>query len=1050
MSRANHDDVRSESSKPDQLRALQIFESLVELPQGHIKAELAALQQTSPGVAETVRQLLSADASPIDAGSYAAQVSKLLRSSAPQDFVVPERVGRFVLLHKVGEGASGVVFAASDPAIDQTVAMKLLRSAMTSVSERERFHREAETLARLDHPNIAKIFQFGVTETGMPYIAMQFVDGDDIASFVREHKLSVRERCGLFLQACEAMAHAHNKGVIHRDIKPSNLLVSEGDGSPQCRVIDFGIAQATAFHGQSQDRLTQTGALLGTPGYMSPEQLSLIDDDVDTRSDVYSLGLVFYELITGRGAFTDGGVSSTTMKTIMMRIHAREVPLPSRSFGSKPNGLPYSSIPIEFDWICSKATAQNLSERYQSVAALADDLERYLSGRPITAAPPSAVYQAKKLIARHKSATLAIVVVVAILIGATALSLYFAFEAEQDRERAQTAVSERDQQLRVSQFRLIARAIDDNELPDAKQTYAQLVGQDGGWLDSFFESILEPESFSQTSILNPSFVKLHPESAAVAIGGYDGRIEVLDNGRVTVLKPAVQDRVTAIQWSRDGGMILCVHGTDHWTVYEVKSGSSVRSGVRQNVASDRPFIRRQFKIDDVRSTTDGELRGTHTGQKAKQNGRQAATIEVLNDQDVVAHTQDGRSVVLVAGARKLEPLQFNADSSKVLVAYLSSDGYMAALYDLGTLTVNDTLLDTSAGRPRIRLSESGDLLAVVYRTGVTEIWTSSPLRRLRTFRVPLALPFAFDVNDKYLAIAQSDGIIQWRPLDGPSNYDFWHSDRPVQAVELIGNVAHAAVSTSVSPDKNEVNVCSTNLPERAYIRHRLLKKDGVWVSLTINGQVVVCSEKHPCQSFSTGLSTPVDFEISADEQCVYVRTLQQQLVCYSLDSFEEIFRRDDLGFLQAAASSTTDGTLAVIDINGTISLLSKRGATLATFKGGRRANCMRFGRDGRTLYVGGADGTIDLWDTRAGRRIGSLKPHAKQIVSIFETPNADGLVSFADGEKPEYSSLRTPTLTITLPSLVKDPVYIDLALDGTLLLANRVGETSVVRPLVRN
>ncbi|PYP81574.1 MAG: hypothetical protein DMD35_00960 [Gemmatimonadetes bacterium] len=350
----------------------------------------------------------------------------------PVDFVErPTRIGPFRILDVLGKGGMGVVYLAEQlEPVHREVALKVLRTSDDSGLVVARFNAERQALAVLDHPNITKVFDAGITENGWPYFVMERVIGVPLGEYVNTHVLSLAQRLMLFGQVCRAIQHAHQKGIIHRDIKPSNILVTTIDDAPVCKVIDFGIAKAT--QGDGGARLTMTGVSVGTPAYMSPEQALGSSLDVDTRSDIYSLGIVLYELLAGILPFetslpaagimahhirTESVVPSVRVAALAPETQAR---LAAQCGTDVPGFL--HALAGDLDWITLKALEKERDRRYQTAAELAADIERYLSHRPVSARPPSRVYLTRKFIRRHRlGVTFAATTALLIVVGAAAI-----------------------------------------------------------------------------------------------------------------------------------------------------------------------------------------------------------------------------------------------------------------------------------------------------------------------------------------------------------------------------------------------------------------------------------------------------------------------------------------------------------------------------------------------------------------------------------------------------------------------------------------------------
>lgn len=380
------------------------------------------------------------------------------RSSEPRPSMQPaeEHIDRYRLIERIGEGGFGTVFRAEQLApIQRQVAIKVVKLGMDTTQVMARFQAERQALAILDHPGIARVFDAGATLSGRPYFAMELVSGEPITRFCDTHRLDTRQRLLLMIQVCSAIQHAHQKGIIHRDLKPSNVLVSMHDGVPAPKVIDFGIAKATGAEVTARTVFTEQKQMLGTPAYMSPEQAGAGGEDLDTRADIYGLGVLLYELLTGVTPFDTHRLQRVGLDELVRIIREEDPRRPSlrlAELGRPDSGVAASmdtdarrlrtTLRRDLDWIVMKCLEKDRSRRYPTASALAEDLQRFLQDEPVVARPPSVQYRLQKLARRHRAAVAAAAAIVLVLLASTGISVTFAVYAADQRHRADREAAE--------------------------------------------------------------------------------------------------------------------------------------------------------------------------------------------------------------------------------------------------------------------------------------------------------------------------------------------------------------------------------------------------------------------------------------------------------------------------------------------------------------------------------------------------------------------------------------------------------------------------------
>jgi serine/threonine protein kinase len=442
-----------------------------------------------------------------------AEVEKLLRAQsdmgtfhevspsellAPVDDLIPERpgtvIGPYKLLEKIGEGGFGVVFLAEQQQpIRRQVALKILKPGMDTRRVIARFEAERQALTLMEHPNIARVLDAGATDSGRPYFVMELVRGVPITQFCDQNHLPPEARLKLFLDVCHAIQHAHHKGVIHRDIKPTNVMVTLHDGKPVVKVIDFGIAKATGQKLTEGTLFTPYGQMIGTPAYMSPEQAELSGLDIDTRSDVYALGVLLYELLTGTTPLEDRRLLEAGYAEMLRLIREEEAPRPSTRLSSLGDsasvlagnrGLDVKRLAQllagDLDWVVMKALEKDRNRRYDTPRSFAEDIERYLRREAILARPPSRLYKVKKFAQRHRAAVLTAMAITALLLGGIAIASWQALRATRAGAAALAAAAAEKQakveaQTREAETNVVLQFVE-NEIIAA----ARPGGQEGG------------------------------------------------------------------------------------------------------------------------------------------------------------------------------------------------------------------------------------------------------------------------------------------------------------------------------------------------------------------------------------------------------------------------------------------------------------------------------------------------------------------------------------------------------------------------------------------
>jgi WD40 repeat protein/serine/threonine protein kinase len=617
-------------------REAVIFNAARRLPPGERGFYLEGACAGDAGLRQGVEELLRADEA---AGGFLQELAtgaeeiadtppppnlgSTIRVEPSPSEQLGDTIDRYKLLEKIGEGGFGVVYVAEQKEpVKRRVALKIIKLGMDTKQVVARFGAERQALALMDHPNIAKVLDAGTTTTGRPFFVMELVRGIKLTDYCDQHKLSTKERLDLFIQVCRAIQHAHQKGIIHRDIKPSNILVTLHDGVPVPKVIDFGIAKATQGELTDQTVYTQYQQFIGTPAYMSPEQAEMSGLDIDTRSDIYALGVLLYELLTGKTPFDPKELMAAGLDLMRRTIREKEPVRPSTRLSTmvgadltdvakqRQTDAPrlVHLVRGDLDWIVMKALEKDRTRRYETANGLMMDIQRHLKSEPVVARPPSNLYRLQKTVRRNRLAFVAASVVgVSLFIGlgistwslakeriargrALAAERTARTEAERadrhakeeavQRERAETAARDAKLTLAASDFSQAMRLIGDDHCGDALAYLARslsIVPTNEAALNQI-ASLLTYHSWmtASLSLKHDSWVtsaQFSPDGKRILTASYDGTARVWDARTGERLIEVKHDReLSSAEFSFDGKRIVTASRDSTARVWDAETG----------------------------------------------------------------------------------------------------------------------------------------------------------------------------------------------------------------------------------------------------------------------------------------------------------------------------------------------------------------------------------------------------------------------------------------------------------------------------------------------